>query len=138
MTGRPASAPPRLPEAAKRWLDAGTYVTVGTIGADGRPHLSVVWATYDVDDVLFSTLTARRKYRNLTADPNVSVLWFPKDDPLTYVEVRGTATTSTDGAIELIERLARTYVGRPYREVPGAVVRVTVRIRPASVVFSSR
>jgi PPOX class probable F420-dependent enzyme len=137
MTGRPAS-PPRLPDAAKRWLDEGTYVTVGTIGADGRPHLSVVWATYDGDDVLFSTLTGRRKYRNIMADPNVSVLWFPRDDPLSYVEVRGTATASTDGAIELVERLARTYVGRPYREVPGDVVRVTVRVRPVNVVLRGR
>ena len=135
MTGRPASAPPRLPDAAKRWLDDGTYVTVGTIGPDGRPQLSVVWATYDGDDVLFSTLTGRRKYRNLEANPNVSLLWFPKDDPLSYVEVRGTATTTTDGAIDLVERLARTYVGRPYREVPGNVVRATVRVRPVGVVF---
>lgn len=136
MTGRPGSAPPRLPDAAKQWLDEGTYVTLGTIRPDGRPHLSVVWATYDGDDVLFSTLTERRKYRNLTANPDVSVLWFPKNDPLTYVEVPGTASTTTDGAIELIERLARTYVGRSYREVPGATVRVTVRVRPASVVLA--
>ena len=124
-----------LPAAAKAWLDAGTYVTVGTTDADGRPHLSVGWATYDGDDVLLSTITARRKYRNLTANPAVSVLWFPADAPLSYVEVRGTATATTDGARELIERLARTYVGRPYQEVPGDVVRVTVRVTPRHVVF---
>jgi PPOX class probable F420-dependent enzyme len=135
MTGRP-SGPPRLPDAARRWLDDGTYVTLGTVGPDGRPHLSVVWATYEGDDVLFSTLTGRRKHRNLTANPDVSALWFPRDDPLTYVEVRGPATATTDGAVELAERLARTYVGRPFREVPGDVVRVTVRIRPARIVLT--
>jgi PPOX class probable F420-dependent enzyme len=124
-----------LPDAAKRWLDQGTYVTLGTTDPVGRPHLSVLWATYDGDDVLLSTLTGRRKYRNLTANPYVSVLWFPKDAPLSYVEVRGTATTTTEGAHELIDRLARTYVGRPYREVPGDVVRVTVRVAPLHVVF---
>lgn len=124
-----------LPEAAKRWLDEGTYVTLGTTGPGGRPHLSVLWATHDGDDVLLSTLAGRQKHRNLTANPAVSVLWFPKDAPLSYVEVRGTATTTADGAGELIERLARTYVGRPYREVPGDVVRVTVRVTPQHVVF---
>lgn len=109
------SDPPRLPDAAKRWLDEGTYVTVGTTDADNRPHLSVMWATYDGDDILLSTVTARRKYRNLVANPEVSVLWFPKDAPLSYVEVRGTASTTTEGARELAERLARTYVGRPFR-----------------------
>ena len=126
---------PRLPDAAKRWLDEGTYVTVGTTDPAGRPHLSVMWATYDGDDVLLSTITGRRKYRNLTANPHVSVLWFPKDAPLSYVEVRRTAAVTTDGARELIERLARTYAGRPYQEVPGDVVRVTVRVTPAHVVF---
>lgn len=124
-----------IPQVAKRWLDEGTYVTLGTTGPDGRPQLSVLWATYDGDDVLLSTLTGRQKHRNLTADPDVSVLWFPKDQPLSYVEVRGTASTTTDGAVELIERLARTYVGRPYQEVPGDVVRVTVRVTPHHVVF---
>ncbi len=122
-----------LPDAAKRWLDEGTYVTVGTVDADGRPHQSVMWATYDGDDVLLSTITARRKYRNLVANPEVSVLWFPKDAPLGYVEVRGTASPTTEGARELAERLARTYVGRPFREVPGDVVRVTVRVTPRRV-----
>jgi PPOX class probable F420-dependent enzyme len=126
---------PRLPERAKRWLDEGTYVTVGTVDPGGRPHLSVMWATYDGDDVLLSTLTGRRKYRNLAANPEVSVLWFPKDAPLSYVEVRGTVSFSTDGARDLIERLARTYVGRPYREVLGDVVRVTVRVTPERVFF---
>ena len=132
------SGPPGLPERAKRWLDEGTYVTVGTVDADGRPHLSVMWATHDGDDVLLSTLTGRRKYRNLVANPEVSVLWFPKDAPLSYVEVRGTASTTTDGARELAERLARTYVGRPFREVPGDVVRVTVRVAPRRVVLVER
>ena len=126
-----------LPDAAKRWLDEGTYVTLGTTGPGGRPQLSVLWATHDGDDVLLSTLAGRQKYRNLTANPAVSVLWFPKDAPLSYVEVRGTASTTTDGAGELIERLARTYVGRPYREVPGNVVRVTVRVTAQHVVFRS-
>ncbi len=92
-----------------------------------------MWATHDGDDLLLSTITARRKYRNIAADPHVSVLWSPKQ-PLNYAEVRGIATT-TDGAIELIERLAQTYVHRPYRELPGDVVRVTIRVRPETIVF---
>ena len=125
---------PELPDAAKRWLDEGAYVTFGTLD-EGRPHLSVVWATYDGDDVLLSTVEQRRKFRNVVADPAVSLLWFPRENPLTYVEVRGTATTTRDGAVELVERLARTYVGRAYQELPGPVTRVTIRVRPASVFF---
>jgi PPOX class probable F420-dependent enzyme len=124
-----------LPAIAKQWLDDATYVSLGTTNADGSPHLSVLWASYAGNDVLLSTLQGRRKYRNLIADPRVSVLWFPKDRPLSYVEVRGVATVSTEGAHDLIETLAQKYVGRSYREVPGDVVRVTVRVRPEHVVL---
>ena len=130
-----SSEPPELPGIAKRWLDEATYVTVGTNGADGVPQLSVLWASYDGNEVLLSTLKGRRKYQNLIADPKISVLWFPRENPLSYVEVRGTAFMTTDGAQELIESLAQRYVGRPYREVPGDVVRVTIRVRPEHIVL---
>jgi PPOX class probable F420-dependent enzyme len=129
------SRPPRLPDEAKRWLDDGSYVTFATVEAGGRPHLTVMWATHDGDDVLLSTITARRKYGNVVANPRVSVLWFDQHAPLNYVEVRGTATATTDGAIELIEQLAQHYVNRPYRELPGDVLRVTIRVTPQRIVF---
>ena len=81
-----------LPDAAKALFDATEFVTLATVQPDGQPQLSVVWVERDGDDLLMSTTTNRQKHRNLERDPRASVLLYPKDNPYSYVEVRGTVT----------------------------------------------
>jgi len=123
-----------LPERAKALFDGPNHVAVATIDPDGRPQTSLVWATTDGDDVLFSTIKGRRKYANLTRDPRVSALVYAAADPYTYAEVRGTATITEDPRAELINDLALKYAGQPFGERPGEQ-RVIVRIRPQKVVL---
>ena len=66
--------PTPLPDTVKAWLDATSFPVVATVDPDGRPQLSVVWAKREGDALLFSTLRDRRKGRNLTRDPSISVL----------------------------------------------------------------
>lgn len=125
-----------LPAAAKRWLDGREFVTLGTIEPDGQPQLSVVWAARDGDELLFSTVRGRRKQRNLERDPRASALVFPRDDPYSYLEVRGTVTLTTDGGRELIDALSEKYEGvRPYTGDGPDAVRLVVRLTPQHVVF---
>lgn len=123
-----------LPELARVLLNAPNHVVVATIDPDGQPQSSVVWATTDGDDVLFSTIKGRRKYANLSRDPRLSVLVYDPADPYTYAEVRGTAVLTDDPGAELIERLALKYTGRSFGERPGEQ-RVIVRITPGHVVL---
>lgn len=123
-----------LPELARALLNAPNHVVVATIDPDGQPQSSVVWATTDGDDVLFSTIKGRRKYANLSRDPRLSVLVYDPADPYTYAEVRGTAVLTDDPGAELIERLALKYTGRSFGERPGEQ-RVIVRITPGHVVL---
>jgi len=51
----------------------------------------------------------------------VTVLVYDEDNPYDYVEVRGTATGTTEGADAHIDRLAKKYLGAdsyPFRQ-PG-------------------
>jgi PPOX class probable F420-dependent enzyme len=123
-----------LPEGARALFDGPNHVAVATIDPDGRPQTSLVWATTDGEDVLFSTIKGRRKYANLTRDPRVSALVYAAADPYTYAEVRGTATITEDPRAELINELALKYTGEPFGERPGEQ-RVIVRIRPQRVVL---
>ena len=123
-----------LPEPARALFDAPHHVVVATIDPDGQPQSSVVWATTDGDDVLFSTIKGRRKYANLSRDPRLSVLVYDPADPYTYAEVRGTAVLTDDPGAELIERLALKYTGRSFGERPGEQ-RVIVRVTPGHVVL---
>ena len=85
-------------------------------------------------DVLFSTIKGRRKYANLTRNPQIGALVYEGSDPYTYAEVRGTATIIDDPQAELINELALKYTGQPFGERPGEE-RVIVRIRPHRVVM---
>ena len=60
-----------------------------------------------------------------------------RNNPYSYVEVRGTATLTEEGGRELIDRLARAYTGADRYTMDDGTdnVRVVVRITPDKVVF---
>lgn len=123
-----------LSAAARSLVDGKNVATVATIEPDGRPQQSLVWVTRDGDDVVFSTLVGRRKHANLLRDPRLTLLITPADNPFRYLEVRGTATLTTEGAAELIDTLGVKYTGKPYSADEPGDVRVTVRVTPDRVV----
>ena len=123
-----------LPDQVRELLDAANIVTVGTVNPDGGPQTSILWATYDGDDILLSTIKSRAKYRNFDRDPRASILVHDKNSTYTYVEVRGAVTMTTEGGDELINRLAQLYTGQDYTADQGTDnVRVVVRITPTHV-----
>jgi PPOX class probable F420-dependent enzyme len=125
-----------LPQQAKDLLDAANIVTVATVNPDGSPQTSLLWATYDGDDVLLSTIVGRIKERNLRHEPRVSVLIHDRDSTGTYVEVRGSTTMTQDGGPELIEQLSQRYEGIRFSGDDGTDrVRVVVRLTPDRVVI---
>ncbi|MEO6886581.1 MAG: PPOX class F420-dependent oxidoreductase [Jatrophihabitantaceae bacterium] len=126
---------PQLPDAAKRLLDAASFVTVATLNPDGGPQTSVLWASYEGDDLLLSTIVGRAKERNWRRDPRVSVLIYDAANAYSYVEVRGRVELTTDGGPELIERLSQIYTGQPYTGDEGTDnVRVVARVKAEHVV----
>lgn len=130
--------PAELSDKLKALLDSPVFITVATIQPDGSPQVSPVWVKRDGNDVLFSTTVDRRKYKNLTRDPRVTVVVQPADAPYTYAEIRGTAEMITDGATELIDELSVKYTGKHYAEFnpasAGDADRVIVSIKPHKVV----
>jgi PPOX class probable F420-dependent enzyme len=120
---------------AKALLDDANYVVVATSNTDGSPHTSVLWATYDGDELLLSTIQGRKKETNWLKDPRTSVLILDRDNPYHYVEVRGTVSMSTEGGPELIERLSQLYTGQRYTGDEGTDnIRVVVRVTPSRVI----
>jgi PPOX class probable F420-dependent enzyme len=126
-----------LPDAAKAWIDAHEFATLATIEPDGRPHLSVVWIAYHGDDLLISTVEGRRKHQNLVRDPRASVLIHPREQPYSYLEVRGTTSMTREGGRELIDALAQGYTGAQRYTMDDGTdnVRVVVRLTPEKVLL---
>ena len=101
-----------LNDKAKALLDKPKqFATISTIEPDGRPQSSVVWYVRDGDDVLVSTVADRRKHKNMVRDPRVTLLVYDAENPYTYVEIRGRVEMTTEGGRELIDDLARAYMG---------------------------
>lgn len=125
-----------IPPAAWPMLDAPEFATLATMNPNGYPHLSVVWVARDGDDLLISTIKGRRKCLNMERDPRVTVLVYPKDNPYSYVEVRGTATLTEVGGRELIDLLNQQYTGTDRFVADDGTdnVRVVCRITPDKVV----
>ena len=124
-----------IPDSARQILDGPEFAVVSTIEPDGQPQSSVVWFERDGDDLLMSTVQGRRKHANLVRDPRATVLVYPKDNPYSYVELRGAVTMTEEGGRELIDRLCRAYTGADRYTGDGPDdVRVVVRLTPSKVV----
>ena len=107
---------------------------VATVMADGSPQVTPVWVDYDGEHVVFNTAVGRVKERNLRRDPRVVLTVADPADPYRYVQVRGRAELSEEGANAHIDKMAKKYLGvdsYPYRH-PGEV-RIIVRITPEAV-----
>jgi len=133
--------PVSLSEAVRKILDSPNPAVLGTINPDGSPQTSVVWVGLDGDDLLISTAAGRRKERNVRREPRVSLSVYDTEDPLQYVEVRGSATVAEDIGRSLAVSLAEKYegpgAGEEYLQLPPEVVRVTIRITPQRVLGSA-
>jgi PPOX class probable F420-dependent enzyme len=105
---------------------------VASLGPDGEPYVTPVWVELDGDDIVINTALGRAKARNLATDSRVAVSLTDLDDPYVCIAVRGSVVAfTTDGADEVIDRLAKKYLdvdSYPYRRE--GEVRVTVRIHP--------
>ena len=119
------------PEQA-RLLTEPNFGTVATVNPDGSPQLSVVWVDWDGEHVLFNTAAGRVKPRNLERDPRTCLLITERQDGYRWVAVSGTASMTTEGAGEHIEKLARKYTGKDWEPKPGEE-RLLVRVVPERV-----
>jgi PPOX class probable F420-dependent enzyme len=97
--------------ATRRLLDGKNFATVATLNPDGGPHSSVVWFICDGDAILFSTISTRKKARNLARDPRISVTVFELENPYNSVEIRGTAELLDDPEKALPMTLSHRYLG---------------------------
>ena len=93
------------------------YPVMAVNSADGPPSQSVMWFDLDPDrpdTILMNTMVRRLKYRQLQADPRVSLLF---EDGLTWVAMRGTVELDAtfEPALENIKALARRYNANPER-----------------------
>jgi len=116
-------------------LEDKNFAHVVTKSDDGTPHVTVVWANVEGDEVLLNGAEGRAWPANLRRDPDVVLTVVNLEDPYEYVTIRGRAVEITpDGADEHIDALAKKYLDEddyPFRKE--GEVRLKVRIQPEKV-----
>jgi PPOX class probable F420-dependent enzyme len=135
---RPKNLPPgvtvvdgtELHEDVRVLAHAANFAAVTTLLHDGRPQTQMTWVDVDDTHLLINTLPFTQKYRNSQRDQRITVLIWDRQDPEHYVEVRGHVDETVGGqaAVDHADRLAKRYVGMPYR---GPTQRVVLRVQPS-------
>lgn len=98
----------------------------------GAPVTNMMWVDCDDDHILVNTEVHRGKYKNILADPRVSVMIMDSQNDQRYADVTGRVVERITGpeAREHIEKLARRYMGKPFIASLIRSERVILRIEP--------
>ncbi len=102
--------------AARELLESDALGHLVTTNPDGTPQVSCVLVGLDGDEIVSGHLSDRqRKVRNVRANPRVAIsLEGTRIHPpglKEYLVVHGRARVEEGGAPELLQRLARVYLG---------------------------
>jgi PPOX class probable F420-dependent enzyme len=87
------------------------HAVISTLNEDGSVHSTVVWVDVVDGKVAVNTAVGRTWPTNLERDPRITLVVLDQGNPYEYVEVRGRARGTTEGADEHIDRLAKKYLG---------------------------
>jgi PPOX class probable F420-dependent enzyme len=124
-----------IPPEARGVLESDRLAHLVTLNPDGSPQVSCVWVGLEGDEIVSGHLGTWQKVRNIERDPRVALSIEAKETNelglQEYLVVHGGARIQEGGAPELLQKLARTYIGPdavfpPMPDPPpGFVMRIT-------------
>jgi PPOX class probable F420-dependent enzyme len=125
----------QIPDSVRELIATGPYAHLVTLNEDGSPQVTLVWVGIEKGEFVCGHMGEWRKVKNVRRDPRVSLsLLGTKKNPmglLEYLVVYGRARVTEGGAADLLQRLARVYLGpdvlfppEPYRSRPGYITRI--------------
>ena len=128
-----------LDDSAKDLIRSGVLGHLATVGRSGAPHVTCAWVGLDGDELVIGTLFDQRKLRNMRREPRVTVSfqtqktneWGLRE----YLVVDGKASVLEGGAPELLQELARVYIGPDVKfpPMPDPPPGFVTRIKPLRV-----
>ena len=120
-----------LHDKVRALAEGPNFAAFTTLMPSGQPQTHVMWVGCDDDHLIIHTEVHRRKFKNIQADPRVTVAIWDAESAYTFVEVRGRVVETITGpeALDSINALSRKYTGGDYTpEIQSE--RVILRIAP--------
>lgn len=122
----------QIPESHSDLLRSTVDVVLTTISPKGYPQSTLVWCSFDGENVLLNTGIGYKKERNIRRDPRVSVFAVDPTNKMRWIEVQGDAELIMEGALEHLNVLSNAYKGKNFYdlmpELRGMEVRVIVKV----------
>jgi PPOX class probable F420-dependent enzyme len=126
-----------IPDRVREFLDTGPLAHIVTLDPDGTPYVTLAWAGFDGDELVFATFfgTEQRKLQNLRRDPRITLSFEAKEHTgeglHPYLVIQGRARITEGGALAVMDALAEHYIEPgavyPMRDAPpGVVTHVTI------------
>jgi PPOX class probable F420-dependent enzyme len=125
---------PSISPSHRDLLETPHTVAFATVGSDGQPQVTAIWAMLDGDVVRTSLTKSRQKYKNLLAHPQVTLFVIDPQNPFRTLEVRATAEITDDPDLEFLQRLLKLY-GTDLENFPAPTHdRVVITLNPTRIV----
>ncbi|MCP3854724.1 MAG: PPOX class F420-dependent oxidoreductase [Actinomycetia bacterium] len=105
-------------DATVRSLCEGkNFAALTTLMPGGQPQTHVMWVGCDDEHVLINTEVHRQKFKNVEADPRVTVAIINAENPYSFAEVRGRVVETVRGpeARAHIDALSQRYRNEDYQ-----------------------
>ncbi len=124
-----------IPDSVREFVAGGLWAHVVTMKRNGDPHVNMCWAGFDGDEIVFASFFDSKRAARLRQDPRVTLSFQARDyDGNTlfpYLVIKGHASVTDGGAIEVMDHLAQWYIGPdatyPARDMPtGWTFRVAI------------
>lgn len=94
----------------KKLLAEPNHAVISTHNPDDSILNTVVWINTENGSVAVNSAVGRKWPSNLERDPRTSLLIMEQNNPYNYVEIRGTAAGTEEGADEHINALTKKYL----------------------------
>src|SRR6476659_4078023 len=106
---------PAIDPEARELLESDRLAHMVTLNPDGSPQVSCVWVGLDGDEIVSGHLRRNQKVKHVERDPRVAISMegagLTEHGLREYLVVRCLARVQEGGVPELLQRLARVYLG---------------------------
>ena len=129
-----------IEDEVKALVQGRNFATISTLLPSGQIQTHVVWVDCDDAHILINTEVELRKFKNVQADPRLTVTVWDKKNPYVFAEVRGRVVEMVTGpdARANINALAQKYLDADYPDELIHSERVILKIAPDNQIVFAR
>ncbi|WP_072314806.1 PPOX class F420-dependent oxidoreductase [Agrococcus sp. Marseille-P2731] len=118
-----------IPEQYRYLTDAPLFAHLATVRPDGSAQSNPMWFKVVGDEIRFTHTSKRQKYKNLQANPTMSLSITDPEQPHLYVELRGHLAGVIEDPTGAFYVELQNHYGNPSEQAPpDAADRVILRM----------